>query len=93
MISVLILYFGVEINFILDFSVLDIFNIKTTYDFLHIDSSTNIKILEYLEKTDPKIRKMLLEFLSYIKSYYKNEINNKMSPILDIYSKLKNSKL
>ena len=75
------------------FDSLDIFNIKTTYDFLHIDSSTNIKILEYLEKTDPKIRKMLLEFLSYIKSYYKNEINNKMSPILDIYSKLKNSKL
>lgn len=74
------------------FDSLYIFNIKTTYDFINIDSDTNIKILKYLEKTDSKIKKMLLEFLSYIKSYYKNEINSKLSPILDIYNKLKDSK-
>lgn len=71
------------------FDSLDMFNIKTTYDFIHIDNDTRIKMLKYLEKTDPKIKEMLLEFVSYMKSYYKDEINNKMSLILDIYNKLK----
>lgn len=75
------------------FLLLDRFNFKMTYDLKNIDSNTYLEILKYIKNTDPKVKKMLEEFLSFIKAYYKDDIGKKISPIFSIYDKLRSKEI
>ena len=75
------------------FLLLDRFNFKMVYDLKNIDSNTYLEILKYIKNTDPKVKKMLEEFLSFIKAYYKDDIGKKISPIFSIYDKLRSKEI
>ena len=83
-------YSSIDIEYFSDyiFNMFDKYNIVLTRDIITINKKNYIHIINDIKNSDPKFKKMLKEFLYYIKNYYLTDIKNNIPIISTIYDKL-----